>query len=207
MADSLFDRPASNLPMIIQPSKTEFGRPCDLPEERPSKKAIFPPAMLAASLLVLALAAASAFVFLPSIFQLAELPRHAVLAAQAGEALDAGRNEEVIDLAQECIDSFEPAARRLQEDLERTQPDLPTGSVSRAVRDEILNHGPLNDVAACYFYLGQAHRKLGQLDEARQAYESAAEFTFARVWEPKQEIFWPPAADAAYWLDKLSETH
>jgi hypothetical protein len=137
----------------------------------------------------------------------AELPRHAILAERAGKALDDGQYNEVIALSQECIDGFAAPAMRLQEKLEQSGVKLPTGVVDSKVREKLLLHGPLNDVAACYFYLGQAQRKLGRIDEARSAYAKAATLTCARVWDPRSEnpFFWEPAQDAAWWLNELSK--
>jgi tetratricopeptide (TPR) repeat protein len=137
-----------------------------------------------------------------------DLPRHAILAEQAGKAFDAGNYEEVIRLSQECLDGFEPAAVRMQKELEGVGGDLPKGIVNSSVRKKLLSHGPLNDAAACSFYMGQAYRKLRRFDEAQAAYKKAAMFTYARVWDPAaaNPFFWSPADDAAYWLQKLSDS-
>jgi hypothetical protein len=135
------------------------------------------------------------------------LPKHAMLAEQAGLALEERRFQEVIAPAKECIESFEPAATRLQEEIETSGRRFPIGRVDAATRDELLSYGPLNDVAACYLYLGHAHRNLGHDSDARMAYEKAAQFTHARVWDPRphQKLFWAPAPDAAFWVKKPPE--
>lgn len=132
--------------------------------------------------------------------------RHVALTEMAGKAFEAGKFPDAIARAKECVDDFEPAAMRLQEQLQTAGLDLPVGRVDASTRDRLLSNGPLNDVGACYFYLGQAHRKLGQMEEARKAYEIGAKFTNARVYDPRQDIFWAPADDCAYWAKKLNPT-
>ena len=200
----IFDRTVPQLPAILHPAAIR-SETITVSCHRPERWRMRRRALLAAS--VCTVTAVLCFAFWPPT-KPAQLPRHAILAEQAGKAFDAGEYDKVVSLAQECIDGFEPAAMRLQEKLQAIGRDLPTGVVSPKVRDELLSYGPLNDVAACYYYLGQAQRKLGQADEARTAYTKAAALTYARVWDPRNptnQFFWTPAEDAAYWLKELSE--
>lgn len=72
----------------------------------------------------------------------------------------------------------------------------PLGQVPPEQRSRIFARGVLNDVAACYFTMAQALQAEGRTADAHQAYLEASKLTYARVWDPRQEIFWSPA-DAA----------
>ena len=79
----------------------------------------------------------------------------------------------------------------------------PTGKVSPAEGEEIFARGPLNDVAGCYFLMGEALKALYRLDEAKEAYKGAQKFSAARVWDPNG-WFWEPALKASDRLYKLN---
>jgi hypothetical protein len=208
MAAEVFNDGGPQLPTVIEGTSVEragvhlLAIP-DAQGQIPPRTPLRP--ILIAATLGGAVVAIAAAVFIWGTTRPIELPRHAALAEAAGKAFDAGEYEMVVELTQDCIDGFEPAADRIQMEQEAKGRVLPSGSVSDEVRDELLALGPLNDVAVCYFYLGQAHRKLGHFEEARQAYQAATTYSHARVWDPRQKIFWPPANDAAYWLKKISE--
>jgi hypothetical protein len=55
----------------------------------------------------------------------------------------------------------------------------------------------VNDVAACYYIKATAMEKLGRIIEAKAAYINAQKYPHARVFDPKQNLFWSPEQIAA----------
>jgi tetratricopeptide (TPR) repeat protein len=122
--------------------------------------------------------------------------------AAAWEALNGEQFEAAIKHADECIDEFRGAARRLQEKLEKDKATLPTGTVDEQQKQKIFSNGLLNDVGTCYFIKGKAAEKLGRKDDAMHAYEEAKKLTYARTWDPNG-WFWSPSEGAADRLDAI----
>jgi hypothetical protein len=116
-----------------------------------------------------------------------------------------------ISNAQACIDSFEIQARDLQVELVRTNaPMPPTGRVSTNVFDAIHANGLLNDVATCYFIIGESKKQLvakkqATIREVKEAYERAQFFTYARCWDTN-DLFWSVPSTANARLRKLPPT-
>lgn len=104
--------------------------------------------------------------------------------------------------AEKCIGEFRGAADRKQAELEKAKvAPPPTGAVSSdEERKTIFARGLLNDVATCFFIKGRSAENLGRKDQARQAYESASKYTYARCWDPKG-WFWSPAEAS---MDRLA---
>ncbi len=207
----IYGQSAPHLPAILQPAAVHtvttavFRNGIPEPVPHSEKPSLLWRAMKVTVAVAVCVAVAALCVQLPKPTKPVELPRHATLATEAGKAFDAEDYGKVITLAQQCFDNVEPVAVKLQKELESSGREIPNGMVSEKDRDELLSHGPLNDVAACYFYLGQAQRKLGHKEEAREAYTKAATFTCARVWDPTGEFFWAPADNTAHWLQVLSK--
>ena len=103
---------------------------------------------------------------------------------------------QAIAAADQCVDALRGEADRMQAQLQGSNAaDPPVGSVTSAVRSTILARGPLNDVATCLWIKGRAAEATGQVAVARQAYEAAARYTYARTWDSRG-WFWAPAVDA-----------
>jgi hypothetical protein len=100
-----------------------------------------------------------------------------------------------------CIEQFEVQAEQVQNDMLRTNATMPpVGRVGTNLFTTIAAEGPLNDVATCYFIIGESKKQLVHRDgvtmgEARNAYERAKFFTYARCWDTNG-YFWS-VADAA----------
>jgi len=123
------------------------------------------------------------------------LPLNVELTNAAWEALNHKDWEGAVKKAGECIDEFRGQAMLTQEELEKKKEPLPPeGRVSEKEAEEIHARGLLNDVATSYFILGKAYEGMGRKAEAREAYESAAKFTYARTWDPKGWFFSPAKA-------------
>jgi len=122
------------------------------------------------------------------------------LTGDAWKALGDQKYDEAVKLARKCIDLFESQAVQQQQALP-TPP--PVGVVSAADKDQIFSSWALNDVAACYFILGQALEKLGRVDEAKEAYRGAQKFPGGRTWDLSFGGFWSPAEAATKRLAEL----
>jgi tetratricopeptide (TPR) repeat protein len=131
-------------------------------------------------------------------------PEHQVLTNRAWRAYKAGKYDQAIAAASKCITRFRPTARDMQKDLQtKNSPQPPTGSVKPEGREEVHRNGPLNDVATSYWILGRSLEEQGKKAEAIKALRACAALTYARCWDPDQEIFWDPAKDASGRLDDL----
>lgn len=153
-------------------------------------------ALRSAAVIAPAVAILAAFFMFPHQFA-RPVSRNELLATQAGKALEAGRYEEVVSLANECLGDFMATAKRRQAELEQLGMKRPIGKVSSSERISIQNDGPLNDCASVLYYKGRAFEKLGKWSEARQAYEEATQLSLGRCWDPDQSIFWSPAEVAS----------
>lgn len=124
------------------------------------------------------------------------------LTTQAWAQLDAQDYEKAIESALDCIEQFEQRARAIQEELTKANAQVPKDRVDdKGEREKVFSRGPLNDVAACYFIIGEANRKLLKKDStklaaARKAFEEARKLTHARVWD-SGGFFWSPAEVAS----------
>ncbi len=114
---------------------------------------------------------------------------------------------EAIMHARECIDEFEPQALYMQKQLAKEKVKVPAIGIVRdeETKMEIFNRGPLNDVASCWFLIGRSLEKQQRERDAIDAYKNAIEFSYARVWDPFQGLFWPPAEAAQQRIDYLQE--
>ena len=131
------------------------------------------------------------------------LPRNVQCTVDGWQAFNRENWEAASRKATECIEEFGPQAAIEQERLERDGAALPrTGAVSDEERTTILNRGPLNDVATSLFIKGRAAEKLGRVEDARRAYESAAKLTYGRCWDPAG-WFWSPAEASSARLQHL----
>jgi hypothetical protein len=129
----------------------------------------------------------------------ASLPPNARLTSEAWDAFNKKDWMTAIGKADECIKQFRDMADDEQKQLESSKASVPTGTVSKSEKDQIMKRGPLNDVATCFFIKGQAEEALGHTAEARQAYEAAAKYTYARCYDG----FWCPAEGASTRLNHL----
>ncbi len=164
---------------------------------------------------VLALVALGA---LAAVFQVWPFERvrgpNEVLTTEAFEAYERGDYQNAKKTAEECIRDFHGEAERRQKAFaDQRVPEPPVGKVSRSLLErirgegpsEVLREGALNDTATCYWLSGRCAEKLGQVTEAREAYEKGQVLTYARCWDPRTKILWPPALKCADDLENLNE--
>lgn len=133
-----------------------------------------------------------------------KLPSNARLTKEAWDAFNDKDWQVAIKKADECIEQFKDQADDMQAQLEKSHATVPDGSVSRQEKDEILKRGPLNDVGTAYWIKGQAEEKLDRNDDAKQAYQEASKYTYARCYDDSYDGFWPPADRAKGRLKHLS---
>jgi tetratricopeptide (TPR) repeat protein len=121
-----------------------------------------------------------------------------VLTSQAFDAFNRGHYSSAREHARTCIKQFENDAERLQKKLgeDGTEP-FPVGSVSNAMKRQIVQNGLLNDVATCHWLSGRCSQQLGEVEQAHRDYQRATQLTYARCWDPKTQHFWSPAQQAA----------
>ncbi len=117
---------------------------------------------------------------------------HAELMKAAWHALDEKEYDEAIEHARRCIEKFKVDAEEIQLRLERLEEEE---SSTAPTPNEIFSRGPLNDVAASYFIIGEASQALGDIGPAMEAYRQASRYTYALVWD-ERGWFWSPAKEA-----------
>jgi len=120
-----------------------------------------------------------------------------LLTTQAWNAYNDGDYGAAISIANDCVSRFRSAAESQEAGLERNNTPSPgTGRVSEVEGKTILDRGPLNDAATCFFIKGESASKLGQRPDAVVAYNATLRYPYARVFDP-QGFFWSPAEVAA----------
>jgi len=126
------------------------------------------------------------------------------LVTKAWKQIDNGNCPEAIKLATECIIKFEDRAFQKQYQLQKGGTPLPpVGQVSKQKKEEIFQMGLINNVGAALFIVADCHRKAGNLDKAKSAYEKLSKLTYARVYDPSWDGFWDPSEEAGSMLKKL----
>ena len=112
------------------------------------------------------------------------------LTTKAWEALKANDAKGVELYAKKCIAMYEEQAKKQQAELKDFAP-----------KDQVFNNWALNDVATCYFILGQSLLAQGDVKSAQEMYNTVIEqFSYAQAWDP-QGWFWKVASAAS---DKLA---
>jgi tetratricopeptide (TPR) repeat protein len=96
--------------------------------------------------------------------------------------------EAILAYTNKCIELYAEQAKKMQDNLS----DFPEGE-----KDQIFSYWALNDVATALFIQGEAFRKAGMNDEAKQAYHRIVdEFKYGQCWDTKG-WFWKPSEAAA----------
>ncbi len=112
---------------------------------------------------------------------------------RAWVALNNNDFDGAIKYAQEYIDAWEAVA--LKQQIELTE-EPPLGEVTEDEKIAIFNNWALNGVGTAYFIEGSAFEGLNEIETAKEAYEKAQNFPYARTWDPDQGFFWSPADGA-----------
>ncbi len=107
----------------------------------------------------------------------------------ASRAFERNDHDAAILSANKVVDLFSGTANRQQELLNnQREPIPPVGSVLPWRFGNVASRGILNDVASCYWILGQSYENKGRACEAKVAYAAASKLTYARTWDPQ---WWP----------------
>jgi len=123
-------------------------------------------------------------------------PLNEVATAGAWDALNKEKFDEAIKAADKCIEEFLPAAKRIEEELEKKKESTPNGVVNESEKAKVFANGLLNDVGTCLFIKGRSLEKLNKKDAAKAAYVLTKSLKHARSWDPAG-WFWSPAEAAA----------
>lgn len=116
----------------------------------------------------------------------------ATLTTKAWDALNQGDHQGVEVYVKKCINLYEAEAKAQQAQL-----------ADFATKDKAFSSWALNDVATCYFILGESLLKQKRYDEAKAAFERIInDFSFAQCWDPKG-WFWKVAVGARDRLNKI----
>ena len=116
--------------------------------------------------------------------------RSSTLVGKAWAALGEDDIEAVLAYTNKCLELYGGEARKMQADREAE------GGYVQGSDDAVHEQWALNDVATGLFIQGEAYRKAGMMDEAKEVYQKIVkEYTYGQTWDPKG-WFWKPA-DAA----------
>lgn len=131
------------------------------------------------------------------------LPPNARLMKEAWDEFNKGDWRAAVQKAGDCVSQFRDSADDEQADLEKRHALIPSGKVSKQAQIEIIDRGPLNDVATSFWIEGQALEKLNDIDGAKKAYEAASKYTYARCYDRGWDGFWSPSERAGQRLRHL----
>ncbi len=113
--------------------------------------------------------------------------RSETLIGKAWKALGENDLEAVLAFTNKCLELYDGQARKMQASLT----DYATGS-----NDEIFAYWALNDVATALFIQGEAYRKAGMDEKAKEAYKKLIDdYTYGQCWDAGG-WFWKPAEAA-----------
>lgn len=116
------------------------------------------------------------------------------LTIEAFNAFNAEKYELAIQKANAVIDENNGVAQVEEEKLEKNSAGLPpTGKVSDEQKKELFSHGLVNDFAAALYIKADTLRRLGRTSEAIAIYQEATKYRYARVYDPKEDVFWSPS--------------
>jgi len=119
-------------------------------------------------------------------------------------ALQENRHSEAISLANTIILSCSATALDEQSSLERNhEPRPPAGAIASPREVLIPSHSALNDTAAAHWIKAAALEQLGRPREAAQAYRDLAPLSYARLFDPSNDLFWSPSQEAQHALTRL----
>jgi len=120
----------------------------------------------------------------------------AFLTTQAWKALNDDDSESVIAYVDKVLELYEVKAKEMQESMTE---------YAWESKDEIFSQWALNDVGTSYFIKGEALKKAGQYQKAKEAYQQLVDnYFYAQCWDPNG-WFWKPAEAAQSALDELGE--
>lgn len=120
------------------------------------------------------------------------LPKQERMVDEIERAFEQGQFQNAIDRARAVITEYEGSAKREQSALEdKGAPKFPEGAVPWGkiwASTDVFSHGSLNSVGVAWLMIGRSQDGLGHPCEAKQAYDAASRYSYAKAWDPQ---FWP----------------
>jgi hypothetical protein len=114
------------------------------------------------------------------------------LTTKAWGVLEANDHKGVELYTRKCIELYEAEAKKQQASLTEFTP-----------KEKAFDPWALNDVATCYFILGESLMAQQRYREAKAAFDRVVnDFSFAQCWDPKG-WFWKVAVAARGRLNKI----
>jgi len=114
------------------------------------------------------------------------------LTTKAWKALEANDHKGVELYTKKCVELYEADAKKQQASLMEFAPN-----------EKAFNYWALNDVATCYFILGESLMAQKRFPEAKAAFDRVVnDFGFAQCWDPKG-WFWKVAQGARGRINKI----
>ena len=114
------------------------------------------------------------------------------LTVKAWEALGKSDHKGVELYTKKCIELYEEEAKKQQASLTEFAP-----------KEKAFNYWALNDVATCYFILGESLMTQQRFQDAKVVFDRVVkDFGFAQCWDPKG-WFWKVAVGARGRLNKI----
>lgn len=118
------------------------------------------------------------------------------LTTQAWKALEADDVDAVVAYTDKVLELYEEKAKAMQESMTE---------YAWESKDAIFAKWALNDVGTALYIKGEAFRKAGRPEKAKEAYQKLVEgYFYAQCWDP-QGWFWKPSEAAQQALDDLGE--
>jgi hypothetical protein len=131
-----------------------------------------------------------------------KVPFNVQLVAEAWRAYNRADFAGAVTVAERCTSTFQKQADDIERKL-RTA-DGESAPQTDAEKSSVLARGPLNDVATCFFIIGQSAVHLKQPERAIQAFEAATKYSHAFSYN-QDGSFWSPARASAQELELLRQ--
>ena len=119
------------------------------------------------------------------------------LVTQAWKALADNNQDSVSAYTDKVLELYRDQAKEMQQSLN----EYPWQS-----QDKIFSYWALNDVGTALYIKGEAYRKAGQMDKAKEAYQKLIdEYFYAQCFDPSWKGFWKPSVAAQEVLDGMGD--
>ncbi len=118
------------------------------------------------------------------------------LTSQAWKALASNNTDAVVTYVNKILELYSDKGK----DMQKSLTEYPWES-----KDKIFSYWALNDTGTALYIEGEAYKKAGQTNEAKEAYKKLIdEYSYAQCWDP-QGWFWKPSEAAQQALDGLED--
>jgi len=143
------------------------------------------------------------------------LPPNVKMMKEVWDTFNEAKETKKIDLYQEAIEKadilireYEPGALGKQKQLIQDKVKVPKdGKLSKEDKEVVFSFGTLHEVSAAWWVEGRSFEALGKSQEAVHAFEQAAQYPHALVYDPSWDGFWSPSKDASARLEYMRTNH